>query len=69
MSSSSCWESLQILADQLAFALANLCRFMLIFAGQFAKVQRFESLPFPPRQMFQTFLVSMGGQVSIFPLI
>ena len=39
---------------------------MLIFADQFAELQQFESLPFPPRQMFQTFLVSMVGQVSIF---
>ena len=39
---------------------------MLIFADQFAELQRFESLPFPPCERFQTFLVSMVGQVSIF---
>ena len=39
---------------------------MLIFADQFAEVQRFESPPLPPLQMFQTFLVDMGGQASIF---
>ena len=39
---------------------------MLIFADQFAEVQRLESLPFPPRQMFQTFLVCMGGSGEYF---
>ena len=42
---------------------------MLIFADQFAEVQWLESPPLLPLQMFQTFVVSMGGQVSIFPLI
>ena len=42
---------------------------MLIFADLFAEVQRLESPPHPLLQMLQTFVVSMGGQVSIFPLI
>ena len=42
---------------------------MLIFADQFAEVLRFESPPLAPLQMFQTFLVSMGDQMSISPLI
>ena len=52
--------------DHLPFVLANLCGFMLIFADQFAEVQRFESLSFPPRQMFHTFLVCMGGSGEYF---
>jgi len=48
---------------------SHLCGFMLIFADQFAEVQRHESPPLRPLQMFQTFVLSMGGQVSIFPLI
>ena len=62
-------ESMPILADRsgsFSIGLASLCGFMLIYADQFAELQRFESLPFPPCQMFQTFLVSMVGQVSIF---
>ena len=65
----SCCESMRILADRsgsFSIGLAILCGFMLIFADQFAELQRFESLPFPPWQMFKTFLVSMVGQVSIF---
>ena len=69
----SCCESLWILADHsgsFSICLSYLGRFMLIFADKiFVEVHRFESPPLPLLQVFQTFLVSMGGKVSIFPLI
>ena len=39
---------------------------MLIFADPLAEVQRFESPPLPPLQIFQTFLLSMGGSGEYF---
>ena len=59
---SACCKSLQLLTDRsgsliLAFVLANLCRFMLIFPDQFEEVQRFESPP-----------LSMGGPGEYFSI-